>query len=184
VSILWRSIMENHSRTEVKNLRKTRLALSLLMTLAISVNVLPAQESPQPQSPDPPSDAKPTATASSAIRPKPSASSKDEHRFWDKNNDGLFAGVAAARTLDYFSTLNMRRRGRQEILLTNDVVDDHAAFAVVEAAGTGVSIGAAYLFHRYEHHKLERWVSIVHIGLATSGSIRNYCLKTFHTRLG
>jgi len=102
------------------------------------------------------------------------------HRFWDKKNDWLFAGVGAARTLDYFSTLNMRRRGDQEILLTNDVVDNHAAFAVVEAAGTGVSIGVSYLFHRYGHHKLERWTSIVHFGLATSGAVRNYCLKTAH----
>lgn len=106
------------------------------------------------------------------------------HRFWDKENDWLFAGVGAARTLDYFSTLNMRRRGDQEILLTNDLVDNHAAFAVVEAAGTGVSIGASYLFHRYGHHKLERWTSIVHFGLATSGAVRNYCLKTAHPRTG
>jgi hypothetical protein len=111
---------------------------------------------------------------------KKRAALENEHRFWDKENDWLFAGVGASRTLDYFSTLNMRRRGRQEILLTNDVVDNHAAFAVIEASGTGVSIGAAYLFHRYGHHKLERWTSIVHIGLATSGAVRNYCLKTAH----
>ncbi|HUE42932.1 MAG TPA: hypothetical protein VMP12_05175 [Candidatus Sulfotelmatobacter sp.] len=103
-----------------------------------------------------------------------------EHRFWDTTNDLLFAGVGAARTLDYFSTLNMRRRGRQEILLTNDVVDNHAAFAVIEAAGTGASIGVSYLFHHYGHHKLERATSIVHIGLATTGAVRNYCLKTAH----
>jgi hypothetical protein len=103
-----------------------------------------------------------------------------EHRFWDTTNDLLFAGVAASRTLDYFSTLNMRRRGRQEIFLTNDVVDNHAAFAVIEAAGTGASIGVAYLFHHYHHHKLERATSIVHIGLATTGAVRNYCLKTAH----
>jgi len=103
-----------------------------------------------------------------------------EHRFWDKENDWLFAGVGAARTFDYFSTLNLRRRGDQEILVTNDLVDNHAAFAVVEAVGTGVSIGASYLFHRYGHHKLERWTSIVHFGLATSGAVRNYCLKTAH----
>lgn len=103
------------------------------------------------------------------------------HRFWDKENDWLFAGVGASRTLDYFSTLNMRRRGDNEILLTNDVVDNHAAFAAIEAAGTGVSIGASYLFHRYEHHKLERWTSIIHIGLTTTGAVRNYCLKTVHT---
>ena len=102
------------------------------------------------------------------------------HRFWDKKNVWLFAGVGAARTFDYFSTLNLRRRGDQEILLTNAIVDNHAEFAAIEAAGTGVSIGASYLFHRYGHHKLERWTSIVHFGLATSGAVRNYCLKTAH----
>ena len=103
-----------------------------------------------------------------------------EHRFWDKQNDVLFSGVAASRTLDYFSTLNMRRRGRQEIFLTNDAVDNHAGFAAIEAAATGVSIGASYLFHRYGHHKLERCTSIIHIGLATTGAVRNYSLKTAH----
>lgn len=115
-----------------------------------------------------------------AINKPPKEGALQSHRFWDKENGWLFAGVGAARTLDYFSTLNMRRRGRQEIFLTNDVVDDHAAFATIEAAATGVSIGASYLFHRYEHHRLERWTSFVHIGLTTTGAVRNYCLKTAH----
>ena len=105
-----------------------------------------------------------------------------EHRFWDKKNAWLFASVGASRTLDYSSTLNMRRRGDNEILLTNDLVDNHAAFAAVEAAGTAVSIGASYLFHRSGHHKLERWTSIVHIGLTTSGAVRNHCLPTAHPK--
>ena len=104
------------------------------------------------------------------------------HRFWDQQNRWLFAAVGAARSLDYFSTLNMRRRGRQEIFLTNDVVDDHPAFAAIEAATTGVSTGASYLFHRYGHHKLERWTSFVHIGLTTTGAVRNYCLETAHLK--
>ena len=131
------------------------------------------------------------AQATSAVKPDVSGGSKipvnpkgeprkDEHRFWDKENDWLFAGVGASRALDYSSTLNMRRRGNQEILLTNDVVDDHAGFAAIEAAGTGISIGASFLFHRYGHHKLERWTSIVHIGVTTFGGVRNYCLKTAH----
>jgi hypothetical protein len=109
-----------------------------------------------------------------------SATLPTAHHFWDRENDLLFAGVAASRTLDYFSTLNMRRRGRQEIFLTNDAVDNHAGFAFIEVGATGVSIGASYLFHRYGHHKLERWTSIVHIGLATTGAVRNYSLKTAH----
>jgi hypothetical protein len=138
---------------------------------------LPKIESQEP--------APPQAEARAGVNSPDSESQKKrapqkEHRFWDKENDWLFAGVGASRTLDYFSTLNMRRRGRQEIFLTNDVVDNHAAFAAIEASATGVSIGAAYLFHHYGHHKLERWTSIVHIGLATTGSVRNYCLKTAH----
>jgi hypothetical protein len=99
------------------------------------------------------------------------------HRFWDRENDWLFAAVGAGRTLDYFSTLNFRRRGVDEAFLTNDIVDNHAAFAAIEAGGTAVSIGVSYLFHRYGHHRLERWTSIVHASLATGGAVRNYGLK-------
>jgi hypothetical protein len=124
-------------------------------------------------------------TASSGARPARSvpgqrAAEMKAHRFWDAKNNWLFAGVGASRALDYFSTQNMRRRGRHEILLTDEVVDNHAAFAIIEAAGAGVSIGAAYLFHRTGHHRLERWTSIVHIGFATGGGIRNYSLKSAH----
>lgn len=118
----------------------------------------------------------------SLAAPRPRADAPAPHRFWDKENAWLFAGVGAFRTLDYFSTLNMRRRGRQEILLTNDAVDNHAAFAAIEAAATGTSIGASFLFHHYGHHKLERWTSFVHIGVAATGSVRNYCLKTAHKK--
>ena len=146
---------------------------SLLLLVLAAVRAAGAQET-----------GKQEQAVSSATNDTPDKSEKREalqpHHFWDKENGWLFAGVGAARTLDYFSTLNMRRRGRQEILLTNDVVDNHPAFATIEAAGTGVSIGASYLFHRYGHHKLERWTSFIHIGLATSGAVRNYCLKTAH----
>jgi hypothetical protein len=100
------------------------------------------------------------------------------HRFQDRENLALFSLVGAARALDYSSTLNMRRRGRQEVFLTNDIVDNHPAFAAIEAGGTAVSIAASYFFHRYRHHRLERWTSIVHAGLATGGAIRNYCLTS------
>jgi hypothetical protein len=122
----------------------------------------------------------PAIEASESVAKNQTVQLRQEHRFWDKKNAWLFAGVGASRALDYSSTLNLRRRGDNEILLTNDLVDNHAAFAVVEAAGTAVSIGASYLFHRSGHHKLERWTSIVHIGLTTSGAVRNYCLPTAH----
>jgi|SRR5579864_9381181 len=155
-----------------------KLALCVLIAAAVPI-ANPRTASAQVSPPEiaanhEASKAAPNSTPN-ADTPKPSP-----HRFWDRTNDLLFAGVAASRALDYSSTLNMRRRGRQEILLTNDVVDNHAAFGAIEVAGTGVSIGASYLFHHYGHHKLERWTSIVHASIATSGAIRNYCLKTAH----
>lgn len=102
------------------------------------------------------------------------------HRFWDRKNLWLFSGVAAARGLDYASTYNMLDRGRQEILLPNEVVNNRAGFAALEAAGTATSIGLSYLLHRTGHHQLERWLSISHIGVAGFGAARNYALETKH----
>ena len=115
-----------------------------------------------------------------AIGPSQPRMPVSEHRFWDRENDLLFAAVGASRALDYASTLNFRRRGRDEAFLTNDIVDNHPAFAAIEAAGTAASIGISYLFHHYHHHRLEHWTSIIHASLATGGAIRNYSLKTAH----
>jgi hypothetical protein len=102
------------------------------------------------------------------------------HRFWDRENDLWFAGVGAGRALDYASTLNLRRRGIDEIFLTNSIVDNHPLFGGIEAAATAASIGVSYLFHRTGHHRLERWTSAIHFGVAVGGAARNYALKTPH----
>jgi hypothetical protein len=156
-------------------LRNLRIVLLLVLATSIGAAKVSAQGPATDAQALPPVAVPPADKNQTMERP-------GGHRFWDKENDWLFAGVAASRTFDYFSTLNMRRRGDQEILLTNAIVDNHAEFAAIEAAGTGASIGVSYLFHRYSDHKLERWTSIVHFGLATSGAVRNYSLKTVHPR--
>jgi hypothetical protein len=108
------------------------------------------------------------------------AESVPPHRFWDRRNISLFSAVAVSRGLDYASTRNMLARGREEILLPDDVVNNTAGFVALEAAGTAASIGISYIFHRTGHHKLERWLSIGHFGVATFGAGRNYTLKTMH----
>lgn len=102
------------------------------------------------------------------------------HRFWDKDNAWLFAGVGALRALDMTSTLNLRRRGIPEIFLTNSIADNHAAFAAIEAAGAAASIGASYLLHRTGYHRLERWVSGVHIAVTLLGVVGNYATPNRH----
>jgi hypothetical protein len=107
--------------------------------------------------------------AKSAIQASP-------HKFWDKENICLFAGVGGARMLDYASTRYLRGQGNNEWLLSNSIVDNRPLFVGIELAGTAASVGVSYLFHRTGHHTLERWVSIAHIGVGVGGSIRNYSL--------
>jgi hypothetical protein len=132
---------------------------------------LPAETLPSP----------PPAKISAELPPAPqAATTQTTHRFWDRENDLLFAAVGAGRALDYASTLNLRRRGVDEIFLTNSIVDNHPLFGGIEASATAASIGVSYLFHRTGHHQLERWTSIVHFSVATVGAARNYALKTRH----
>jgi len=102
------------------------------------------------------------------------------HRFWDRENILLFSGIAFTRGMDYASTRNFQARGRKEILLAPEVVNNSAAFASLEAAGTMTSVGISYILHRTGHHTLERWMSIGHISATAFGDVRNYCLKTKH----
>jgi hypothetical protein len=134
--------------------------LSILLFLASS---LPAQERPAAPSPPP---------AQARARPE-----GPKHTFWDRRNAWLFAGVGAARALDYASSQHFRAKGVNERLLINSIVDNKPLLAGIEAAATFASIGVAYLFHRSGHHKIERWVSIVHIGVGVGGSVRNFLLQ-------
>jgi len=135
-----------------------------------------APDAPQPvDSAAPPDQGKSNAGAKTVNPPAPVV-----HRFWDRENDWLFAGVGAGRALDYASTLNLRRRGINEVFLTNSIVDNHPLFAGIEVAATAASVGVSYLFHRTGHHRLERWTSAIHAGIAVGGAARNYALKTPH----
>jgi len=108
---------------------------------------------------------------------EPSLPTETAHSFWDKTNRALFVGVAGSRGLDYASTGHFRARGVNEVLLTNGVVDDKPLFIGIELAGVALSIGVSAWLHGHGHHKLERWVSMGHIGVTTFGSVRNYTLR-------
>ncbi len=159
--------------------------LSVALVMLVIASSLRAQQSVPPAGSTP--DAAAQSQTPSAGSPTPLDAKKTPktplptHHFWDRENDLLFAGVAGGRALDYSSTLNLRRRGLDEIFLTNSVVDNHPLFGGIEAAATATSIGVSYLFHATGHHRLERWTSAIHIGVAVGGAARNYALKTPHT---
>jgi len=117
-----------------------------------------------------------TTARPDVIRAPTSALEPLAHSFWDWQNVALFSGVAAARAFDYFSTRKFRDKHLKEWLLDDEQVDNRPLFAAVEVAGTALSVGASYVFHRAGYHRLERWASIVHITFATAGAIWNCTL--------
>src|SRR6202142_717742 len=143
--------------------RFMRVALKLMPGLLLLSFSLAAQEPQQPPS-----------------APEPQTKAVPEHRFWDRTNVLLFSGVVVVRGMDYASTRNFQARGRTEALIPDDVVNNSAGFASLEAAGTATSVGISYLLHHTGHHKLERWMSIGHIGVTGFGVIWNYSLKSKH----
>ncbi len=143
--------------------------MSLLLTFLFLVPRSGAQEAAPINAPAP--------SAGLPESPKPGA---PPHRFWDRTNILLFSGIAVFRGLDYASTRNFMARGREEILLPDDVVDNSAGFASLEAAATATSVGLSYWMHRTNHHKIERWISIVHISVTAFGDVRNYALDSKH----
>jgi hypothetical protein len=155
-----------------------RLTLQLVTAALLTIGLSPLAPA-QVQPAEPPETGQAFVTVAhpvpSAERPLP------VHAFWDRTNIALFSGVAISRGLDYASTQNFLARGREEILIPDDIVDNPAGFAALEVASTAASIGVSYIMHRTGHHKIERWVSIVHIGVTTFGAARNYSLESSHT---
>jgi hypothetical protein len=163
-------------------------AIAGAILLFAAVSAVQAQQQPaESRDPNAPTAPQPVGSAAPAGQGKSAEDAKTAnppasgvHRFWDRENDWLFAGVGAGRALDYASTLNLRRRGINEVFLTNSIVDNHPLFAGIEVAATAASVGVSYLFHRTGHHRLERWTSAIHAGIAVGGAARNYALKTPH----
>jgi hypothetical protein len=130
---------------------------------------------------DPPGKPRDSDAALSTVpATQPVTPGEPQHAFWDRTNLLLFSGIAVMRGLDYASTRNFQARGRQEILLPDDVVDNSAGFASLEAAATMTSVGISYWLHRTGHHTLERWLSISHIGVTGFGDVHNYSLESRH----
>src|SRR5437868_14498835 len=101
-----------------------------LVVILLTANMMAQQSAPAAGSPTSKSD-----TTAIPDTPKP----QETHRFWDRKNILLFSGIALFRGLDYASTRNFQARGREEILLPDEVVNNSAGFAALEASATGVS---------------------------------------------
>jgi len=91
------------------------------------------------------------------------------HRFWDRENWALFAGSAALSGADFAVTRANLQNGGHELNPIVRVFGRSAPGLAVNFAGeTAGVIGLSYFFHKTGHHKMERIVSLVNMGVSSA----------------
>src|SRR5271169_5020103 len=115
-------------------------------------------QGPLPDAPTPSVEAVPPVVIAPSI-------AGAEHKFWDKQNSGLFIATAAMNGADFAVTRANLQSGGQELNPVVRVFGRSTAGLAVNFVGETVGvIGLSYFFHKTGHHKLERIVSLVDIG--------------------
>lgn len=104
------------------------------------------------------------ATSPAALPEAPSP-----HRFWDRENSLLFATSAAFSAADFVVTRDNLRGGGQELNPVTRLFSSTTTGLAVNFAGeTAGVVGLSYFFHKTNHHKLERAVSMLNIGASAA----------------
>jgi hypothetical protein len=114
---------------------------------------------------------KPMALVPVTVQPKEPA----PHAFWDRKNRALFATVGALAAVDFYAThANLASGGKELNPVTRVFTGSTPGLAAYFALEAGAVIGISYMFHKTEHHKLERITALINIG--TSGAAAGYSL--------
>jgi hypothetical protein len=94
-----------------------------------------------------------------------------EHRFWDAENIALFAAVGATSGADFaFTRSNLQKGGRELNPVVRLFGRSTPGLAVNFCGETVGVIGVGYFFHKTGHHRLERMVSMVNIGISAGAA--------------
>lgn len=87
------------------------------------------------------------------------------HRFWDRENNVLFATSAAFSAADFFVTRANLHDGGQELNPVTRLFGRSTTGLAMNFVGESIGVvGISYFFHKTGHHKLERAVSMLNIG--------------------
>jgi len=135
--------------------------LSILVTCPKSF-----AQGPLPDAPIPACAIEHASTFVSA--PQPATS---EHKFWDRQNELLFATAAALNGADFAITRSNLQSGGRELNPVVRIFRRSTPGLTVNFVGeTAGMVTLSYFFHKTGHHKLERLISAVDIG-ASAGAV-------------
>lgn len=98
------------------------------------------------------------------------------HKFWDRKNKTLFLIHAGVETTDFAITHhNLTNGGRETNPLEKGLCESgaagQAAFFGLRTAG---ALGISYLFHRTNHHRLERATTMFMISDSAYGATYSF----------
>ena len=148
------------SRTFVNLLRA-----SALLVLIVGLRPCLLAQGPLPEAPAPTHGAEPAATAA-FIAP---TITESKHKFWDAKNSALFATAFVFDGADFAVTRVNLQNGGRELNPMVRVFGRSTAGLAVNFAGEGIgTVALSYFFHRTGHHKMERTVSVVNIGVSAT----------------
>ena len=102
------------------------------------------------------------------------------HAFFDAKNIALFSMGAAFVASDSITTQRMVGTGRfdeQDPIARPFVDNGWKGQALISAIGFGGSVGLSYVFHKFGHHQMERYVGLSLIGIELAATVHNSRLE-------
>ncbi len=156
--------MSNQIRIEQKLSIRSPFAIGIVICLCAifcqsALAQGPLMDAPQPQ-PSVPS-ASPFVSVTPSVAPVP-------HKFWDRENEILFAATAAMNVADFTATrANLQNGGTELNPVVRMLGRSTPALALNFAGETAGVIGVTYFLHKTGHHKLERITSVVNLSASS-----------------
>jgi hypothetical protein len=122
----------------------------------------------------------PSVVAAVVSTPTVSTPKLKVHSFFDAQNIALFSIGAAFVASDSITTQRMVGTGRfeeQDPIARPFVNNGWKGQTLISAIGFGGSVGLSYAFHKFGHHKMERWVGLSLIGIELAATVHNSRLE-------
>ena len=122
----------------------------------------------------------PSVVAEVVSTPTVSTPKAKVHAFFDAKNIALFSMGAAFVASDSITTQRMVGTGRfdeQDPIAKPFVNSGWKGQALISAIGLGGSVGLSYVFHKFGHHKMERYVGLSLIGIELAATVHNSRLE-------
>lgn len=108
--------------------------------------------------------------------PRPEIAPPKAHKFFDSLNVGLIMAESGALVADGVTTQYglSHYGGRESDPLARPFVE-HGWPGMIAGGALfiGAEVGARYLLHKHNHHRMERWLPMFVIGYGATGAIHN-----------